>query len=145
MHTFDQVLEAHGFEQEWLVLVKKLVDVDFISVHQISLHIDFLMRHVNAKIGHEHPREVKKLDVLSVHKPVHQHVIGHLKGAVDAYSRHKAHSVRDMVKAHDLLKYVQLAEKRQLFVAIPAHYVNELVKSWVEEDLELTFDLLFVD
>jgi len=103
------------------------------------------MRHVNTKIGHKHPRKVKKLHVLSVHKPVHQHVIGHLKGTVDAYSWQKAHSVRDMVKAHDLLKYVQLAEERQLFIAIPAHYVDELVESWVEEDLELTFDLLFVD
>lgn len=100
------MLEAQGLEQEWLVLVKKLIDVDFISVHQISLHVNLLMRHVNAKIGHQHPRKVKKLHVLSVHKPVHQHVIGDLKGTIDPYSWHKAHSVRDMVEAHYLLEYV---------------------------------------
>jgi len=145
LHSLDQPFELKAGEKEWLVLVKQVIDIDSVSVHQITLYKNLFVADVDETIGQEHSREAEKFNFLMEHEPIHEDVIADLKGEVEADCWHESQRVGNVVEAHHLLEDVQLAEKGKVIVAVAPHDIDEFVEGWIEEDLELSFDLFFVD
>ena len=139
--SLDEPSEGKVLEEECFVLVKQVIQIDPVSVHEVAFDKDFLVANVDKGVAQQDPGEAKQRHTFLVHKTVPQQVVGHLEREVKSSDWQETHSLRHVIEAHDLLQDVQLAVEGQVLVELCPHDVDELVKGWVEEDLKLLLDL----